>query len=105
VHPSAILDVTVVEVNGPIRIGNATVMPGDAVLGAREGVTFVPPHLAEEVVGRSEDVRQRDVFGKSRIAEGIYTSGQIDVSTWAEEIEIDYVAWCAEQGQGANHRR
>ena len=99
VHPSAILDVTLAEVNGPIRIGNATVMPGDVVLGAREGVSFVPPHLAEAVVSRSEDVRQRDVFGKSRIAEGIYTSGQIDVSTWAEEIEADYVAWLAEQDQ------
>ena len=105
VHPSAILDVTVVEVNGPVRIGNATVMPGDVVLGAREGVTFVPPHLAEEVVGRSEDVRQRDVFGKRRIAEGIYTSGQIDVSTWAEEIEADYVAWRAEQGLEAIPQR
>jgi regulator of RNase E activity RraA len=104
VHPSAILDVIVVEVNGPVRIGNATVMPGDVVLGAREGVTFVPPHLAEEVVGRSEDVRQRDVFGKSRIAEGIYTSGQIDVSTWADEIEADYASWCAEMGLGANPR-
>jgi regulator of RNase E activity RraA len=105
VHPSAILDVTVVEVNGPVRIGNATVMPGDVVLGAREGVTFVPPHLAEEVVGRSEDVRQRDVFGKRRIAEGIYTSGQIDVSTWAEEIEADYVAWRAEQDLEATPQR
>jgi regulator of RNase E activity RraA len=105
VHPSAILDVTLVEVNGPVRIGNATVMPGDVVLGAREGVTFVPPHLAEEVVGRSEDVRQRDVFGKSRIAEGVYTSGQIDVSTWAENIEADYIAWCEEQGLEANPRR
>jgi regulator of RNase E activity RraA len=104
VHPSAILDVTLAEVNGPIRIGGATVMPGDIVLGAREGVTFVPPHLAEEVVGRSEDVRQRDVFGKSRIAEGIYTSGQIDAPTWAEEIEADYVTWCAEQGLAANLR-
>jgi 4-hydroxy-4-methyl-2-oxoglutarate aldolase len=105
VHPSAILDVTVVEVNGPVRIGNATVMPGDVVLGAREGVTFVPPHLAEEVVGRSEDLRQRDVFGKRRIAEGIYTSGQIDVSTWAEEIEADYIAWSEEQGLEATSRR
>ena len=104
VHPSAILDVTLAEVNGPIRIGAATVMPGDIVLGTREGVTFVPPHLAEEVVGRSEAVRQRDVFGKSRIGEGIYTSGQIDVSTWAEEIEADYVTWCAEQGLAANLR-
>ena len=105
VHPSAILDVTLAEVNGPIRIGGATVMPGDVVLGAREGVSFIPPHLAEAVVTRSEDVRQRDVFGKSRIAEGIYTSGQIDVSTWAEEIEADYASWCAEQELEANPRQ
>lgn len=98
VHPSAILDVTVAEVNGPIRIGNATVMPGDVVLGAREGVSFIPPHLAEEVVTRSEDVRQRDVFGKRRIAEGIYTSGQIDVPDWAEDIEEDYQRWVTGDG-------
>ena len=41
---------------------------------------------------------------KSRIAEGIYTSGQIDVPTWAEEIEADYVTRCAEQGLAANLR-
>jgi len=104
-HPSAILDVTLAEVNGVIRIGNATVLPGDVVLGTREGVTFVPPHLAEAVVSRSEDVRQRDVFGKSRIADGIYTSGQIDVSEWAIEIEQDYGSWCAERGLAANPRR
>jgi 4-hydroxy-4-methyl-2-oxoglutarate aldolase len=93
VHPSAILDVTLAEVNGPLRIGDATVMPGDVVLGTREGVSFIPAHLAEAVVTRSEDVRQRDVFGKSRIADGVYTSGQIDVSTWADDIEADYQAW------------
>jgi len=93
VHPSAILDVTLAEVNGPLRIGNATVMPGDVVLGTCEGVSFIPAHLAEAVVTRSEDVRQRDVFGKGRIADGIYTSGQIDVSTWADDIEADYQAW------------
>lgn len=98
VHPSAILDVTVAEVNGPIRIGNATVMPGDVVLGAREGVSFIPPHLAEEVVARSEEVRQRDVFGKARIAEGVYTSGQIDVSEWALEIETDFRRWLEDGG-------
>ena len=105
VHPSAIWEVTLVEVNGPIRIGNATVLPGDVVLGAREGVTFVPPHLAEEVVVTSEDVRQRDVFGKLRLAQGTYTSGQIDVSVWAKEIEADYLRWCEEQGLEANPRR
>ncbi len=92
-HPSAIYDVTVAEVNGPIRIGNATVLPGDVVLGTQEGVTFIPPQLAEEVVTRSEDVRQRDVFGKWSIAEGMYTSGQIDVSVWATDIEAAYQEW------------
>ena len=95
VHPSAIAEVTLVQVNGPVRIGDASVLPGDAVLGTREGVTFIPPHLVQEVVERSEDVRQRDVFGKQRLAEGVYTSGQIDVSVWADAIEADYREWLA----------
>lgn len=93
VHPSAIAEVTLTQVNGPIRIGNATVMPGDVVLGTRAGVTFVPPHLLQEVVEFSEDTRQRDVFGKLRLAEGTYTSGEIDVSVWADHIEVDYTEW------------
>lgn len=97
VHPSAILDVTLVEVNGPVRIGGATVMPGDVVLGTREGVTFIPPQLAESVVTRSEDVRYRDIFGKLRIAEGVYSSGDIDVSEWADHIEADFRRWSTTQ--------
>jgi regulator of RNase E activity RraA len=95
VDPTAIADVTLVGVNIPIMIGNATVLPGDIVLGTRSGVTFVPPHLAEEVIVYSEDIRQRDVFGKQRLAEQIYNSGQIDVSKWADEIEADYRNWLA----------
>lgn len=105
VDPTAIAGVTLVGVNIPIRIGHATVLPGDIVLGTPEGITFVPPHLAEEVVVRSEDVRQRDVFGKQRLAEGAYLAGQIDVSVWADEIEADYLTWCAEQNLSANPRR
>ncbi len=92
-HPSAILNVTLVEVNGPVQIGDATVLPGDVVLGTREGVSFVPPHLAEEVVTRSEDIRYRDVFGKAMIANGTYTSGDIDVPDWAEHIETHFQEW------------
>lgn len=98
IDPSAIADVTLAGVNIPIRIGNATVLPGDVVLGTREGVTFIPAHLAAEVVAYSEDVRLRDVFGKQRIAAGAYTSGQIDVSAWAAEIEADFARWRAARG-------
>jgi regulator of RNase E activity RraA len=41
-------------INIPIRIGSATVMPGDVVFGDREGVYFIPPRLVEEVIRRAE---------------------------------------------------
>jgi 4-hydroxy-4-methyl-2-oxoglutarate aldolase len=93
VDPSAIADVTLAGVNVPVRIGDAIVLPGDVVLGTPTGVIFIPPHLAREVVEYSEDTRLRDVFGKQRIAEGVYTPGEIDVPQWVERIEDDYQRW------------
>ncbi len=93
-HPTAIADVTLVGINIPIRIGAATVLPGDVVLGTPTGVTFIPPHLVQDVVERSEDIRVRDEFGKLRLREGKYTPGEID-RTWSPEIEADYQSWLA----------
>lgn len=92
VDPTALADVTLMGINIPIRIGEVTVMPGDVVLGRREGVIFIPPHLAREVVERSEDIRLRDEFGHERLREGKYTPGQID-RTWTKEIEEDFQQW------------
>lgn len=97
--PTAIKNVTLTGVNMPTRIGEATIMPGDAVLGTPTGVIFIPPHLIQEVVERSEDIRVRDTFGKMRLAEGKYTPGEID-RAWSEEIEADYQQWLAAQGSG-----
>ncbi|GAC1438076.1 MAG: hypothetical protein NVSMB65_12410 [Chloroflexota bacterium] len=95
VDPSAIADVTLAGINLPVRIGGITVLPGDVVLGTPTGVIVVPPHLLQEVVERSEAIRVRDAFGKLRLAEGVYTSGEIDVPVWREDIERDYQAWAA----------
>lgn len=94
--PTAIADVTLAGVNIPIRIESTTILPGDIVLGTPTGIIFVPPHLAQEVVERSEDIRVRDQFGKLRLSEGKYTPGEIDVGVWAEHIEADYQAWLLE---------
>ncbi len=91
-HPTAIADMTLVGVNTPIRIGGATVLPGDVVLGTATGVIFIPPHMAKEVVERSEDIRMHDQFGKLRLSEGRYTSGEID-RAWTSQIEEDYKDW------------
>ena len=62
--PTALRDVTLISLNGPTRIGQTTVLPSDIVLGTRTGVTFIPPHLVEEVVTTSEGMHLRDEFGK-----------------------------------------
>lgn len=96
--PSAIADVMLMGINTPVRIGRAAVMPGDVVLAKKEGVIFIPPHLAQEVVETSEIVRLRDEFGHLRLREGKYTPGQID-RRWTEEIEKDFGLWLESKGQ------
>ena len=88
-HPEAIPGVTMPDINGVIRINTATCVPGDVVLGTMEGVIFIPPHLAEEVVVKSEKVRLRDEFGQQRIAEGVYTAGEVD-REFSDDMERDY---------------
>ena len=92
-HPSyASPTIMLLGVNTAVRIGQATVMPGDVVLGKREGVAFIPPHLAETVVKTSELVQLRDMFGKQRLREGKYTPGQID-DRWTDGMEADFSEW------------
>ncbi len=86
------LNSTMIGINTAIRIGNATVMPGDVVLGKEGGVIFIPPQLAERVVKTSEVVRLRDMFGHQRLREKKYTAGQID-TRWSDEIERDFSQW------------
>lgn len=91
-HPSFLQEVMLTEINGPIQIGEAVVLPGDVVLARDEGVIFIPPHLVEEVVETAEVVILRDMFGHQRLEEGTYTPGQIDAE-WSEEIQEDFFNW------------
>jgi regulator of RNase E activity RraA len=93
-HPTGIADVTLVGINVPIRIGGVTVLPGDVVLSDPEGHTFIPPHLAEQVVTSSEDVRFRDDWGHEVLRQGKYTPGQVDAK-WTDAMEAEYQAWLA----------
>ena len=94
VDPSAIADVSMVEINGITRIGGATCVPGDVVLGTSTGVIFIPPHLAVEVVERSEAIRLKDEFGQQRIREGVYTPGEVD-REFSDDMTRDFEEWKA----------
>jgi regulator of RNase E activity RraA len=77
-------------INAPIRIGHATVLPGDVVMAKSHGVLFIPAHLVEDVVVTAEVTQIRDEFGWTRLKDGKYTPGQID-SQWSEEIKKDFL--------------
>ena len=77
VHPSAIGSVTLAAVNVPIRIGNVTVMPGDLVMGDREGVSFIPAQDAEAILDRADETHIHDEWTRKKFDEGKYKSSEI----------------------------
>ncbi|MBO9204434.1 MULTISPECIES: RraA family protein [Niastella] len=90
--PSYIQQMMLGGINVPIRIGRATVLPGDAILAKKGGVVFIPAHLLEEVVLNAEFISLRDQFGHQRLREGKYTPGQIDTQ-WTDPIKQDFLKW------------
>ncbi|MEX6688662.1 RraA family protein [Danxiaibacter flavus] len=93
--PSYIQQMMLTGINIPIRIGRATVLPGDVVLAKKGGIIFVPAYLVEEVVLNAEFIQLRDQFGHQRLREGKYTPGQIDAQ-WTDEIKKDFLKWIDE---------
>lgn len=91
-HPSFLQDMVLMGLNTPIRIGGVMVLPGDLVIAQREGVLFVPAHLAEQVVSTTEFVTRKDQFGFEMVKSGKYTTGQID-SQWSDDIKVAFLKW------------
>ena len=75
--PPAINNVMVTGINVPVRIGHATVLPGDVVMGDREGVYFIPPHLVQGIVDEAEITHIHDEWTKKKFDEGKYKSTEI----------------------------
>ena len=90
--PSYIQQMMLGGINLPIRIGRATVLPGDVVLAKKGGIVFIPAQFLEELVQNSEFIQLKDAFGHQRLREGKYTPGQID-QQWSDEIKKDFLQW------------
>jgi regulator of RNase E activity RraA len=91
-HPSFLENMVLMGLNTPTRIGNVMVLPGDLVIAQREGVLFVPAHMAEQVVSTAEFVIRKDQFGFEMVRTGRYSTGQID-SQWTDDIKTDFLKW------------
>jgi 4-hydroxy-4-methyl-2-oxoglutarate aldolase len=76
-HPGSLTNAMLTGINVPVRIGDAIVMPGDIVLGDRDGVLFIPPQLIEQVIESARNQRLRDEWVKKKFDTGKYKSGEI----------------------------
>jgi 4-hydroxy-4-methyl-2-oxoglutarate aldolase len=90
VDPTPIGNVMLTGINIPIRIGSVTVMPGDMVVGDREGVYFVPPQFVEEILDEADITHIHDEWTKKKFAEGKYKSSEIYGSPKDPQLKQEY---------------
>jgi regulator of RNase E activity RraA len=90
VDPTPIGDVMLTGINVPIRIGGVTVMPGDLVVGDREGIYFIPPQFVKEILDRADEIRIHDEWTKKKFEEGKYKSSEIYSTPTDPKLQREY---------------
>jgi regulator of RNase E activity RraA len=90
VDPTPIGNVMLTGINIPIRIGGVTVMPGDLVVGDREGIYFIPPQAVKDVLDRADETHVHDEWTKKKFAEGKYKSSEIYGSPSDPQLKQEY---------------
>ncbi|MFL6447947.1 MAG: RraA family protein [Bryobacteraceae bacterium] len=89
--PSFWAEMTLTSINSPIRIGRATVIPGDLVLAKTDGVIFVPAILAAEAVSTAEFTKLKDAFNFELNRQG--TNGAEFEGGWTAKKYAAFTAW------------
>ncbi len=88
--PSAIGQVTIAGWNIPIRIGTATVLPGDVVMGDREGLNFIPPSRVEQLLNAADRTHVHDEWTRKQFDTGKYKSSEIYGSPRDPALKKEY---------------
>ena len=89
-HPTPIANCMLTGVNVPIRIEEATVMPGDVVFGDAEGVYFIPPQFVAEVVSNAQEIHVHDAWSQMMLKTGRYRSSDIYPAPRDPELKKQY---------------
>src|SRR5246500_656948 len=88
--PTPIGNVMLTGTHIPVRFGDTTVMPGDLVVGDREGIYFIPPQLVQEVLDRADEIHVHDEWTKKKFAEGKYKSSEIYSTPSDPKLKQEY---------------
>jgi len=91
-HPSALdyQSVTLTGLNVPVKIGDATVLPGDVVFGDRGGLYFIPPALIKEILDKADITHIHDEWTKMKLQTGKYKSSDIYGSPHDPALKKEY---------------
>ncbi len=92
-HPAAVSGVLMVGLNIPVEISGAVAMPGDVVLGDREGVIFIPPHLVELVLEKADAIQIKDEWTKAKLITGKYRASELYGRALSPEMQKDFDAF------------
>lgn len=104
VDPTPIRDCQLVSFNGPCRIGEAVCLPGDIVIGTKNGVLFVPSHMVDSVIEHAYKAQVRDLYAFPKVREGIYTTADVDAPVWSMEMMRELLHFIETQPQAARYR-
>lgn len=94
-HVSALGNVMLTGINVPIRVGDTTVMPGDLVVGDREGLTFIPSHMVPDVYRQAKITELHDIWTKDKFATGKYKSSELYPRPKDPALIKEYEDWLA----------
>ena len=90
VHPTPMGDIMLTGVNIPVRIGSATVMPGDLVFGDSEGIYFIPPQFVQEIVDKADITHIHDEWTKAKFLTGKYKASDLYPTPTIPELKKEY---------------
>ncbi len=89
-HPTPIANCMLTGVNIPIRIEEATVLPGDVVFGDSEGIYFIPPQFVKEIIDNAEELHVHDEWTQMMLKTGKYKSSDIYPTPRDPELKRQY---------------
>jgi regulator of RNase E activity RraA len=65
-------------------------MPGDLVMGDREGVSFIPAQNAEAILDRADETHIHDEWTRQKFDQGKYKSSEIYGSPSDPALKQEY---------------
>ena len=65
------------EWNVPVRIGRATVLPGDIVSADESGVLFIPPQMVEQVLSKARAKVSMETYQRELLKTGEHRFGDV----------------------------